>query len=104
MDEGNFANPDYKNLQYDEDGTLDLRQDEPGAHSFSDQIKMLGGSTPAFGSAMPPGHSYENMGVTEGAEGAGGRVYSEDYVNDTALDDVHNYTNHDDLILQVTFK
>ncbi len=98
-DDGNFENPDYKNLQYDEDGTLDLGRDsELPAHSFSDQIKMMG-VAPAN---VPPAHSYENTALKDtGANVQGWEGPGEDYVNDSALEDVHNYTNHDDLLLQV---
>jgi len=97
MDNGTFVNPDYKNLQYDDDGNLNMEPDAVPAPSFIDQIKRLGGATPTQGQGD---HCYENTALKEGwSEGHG--PSSDDYVNDSALEDIHNYTNHDDLLMQV---
>ena len=95
LDNGRLSNPDYKNIQYDEDGTLDLEQDE--SHSFSEHLRIFGGAV-GMGD-VPPSHNYENTKV-KGRRGEGGG--DSDYVNDMAMGQEHTYSNHDDLLLQVS--
>ena len=90
------ADPDYKNLQYNEDGSLSIEPEEGdvSAASFNDQIKIMGNIT----SGPIPTHSYENMrprrsGAAEDDD--------EDYMNDNPEGLDHTYSNHDDLLLQV---
>jgi len=105
-----MGDPDYKNLQYNEDGSL---QFEPGedaaASSFNDQIKILGNVV----SSDATGHNYENTKLIEPGH-VGGAVVApphhkapspeggdEDYMNDNPEGLDHTYSNHDDLLLQV---
>ena len=85
--------PDYKNLQYNEDGSLNMDGEDVLAASFGDQIKLLGNSSSA--------PSYENtriLGIS-GGQLEGGE--SDDYMNDSPEGWGHIYSNQEDLLLQV---
>ena len=102
MEGGNFSNPDYKNLQYDEDGTLDFGHGESEQpRSFGEHIKQLGEA--ASMGATPSTHNYENTKLRGGggAEGDGRGRGDTDYVNDMIVRQDHTYSNHEDLLLQV---
>lgn len=86
------ANPDYKNLQYNADGSLSMEgEGDAVGSSFGDQIKLLG-SNVSGGEA-----SYENTRLVRQQEGG----ESDDYMNDSPEGLAHIYSNHEDLLLQV---
>lgn len=92
-------NPDYKNLQYNADGSLSMEgEEDAGGASFGDQIKLLGNSS---GEAAAS-HSYENtrLGHSGGQQVAGGE--NDDYMNDFPEGLGHIYSNQEDLLLQVS--
>lgn len=89
-------NPDYKNLQYSSNGMLQMESDASGSASFQDQIKLV--SNLVAGGSHSPHSCYENTHFKPNSASGGGE--DEDYMNDDAED--HTYTNHDDLLQQVS--
>ena len=92
MEEGSRC-PDYKNLQYNPDGTLNMEDSDSHAASFGAQIKMLGNVTGGMGP-----RSYENTKML-GAELQGSQ--DDDYMNDNPEGLSHIYSNQEDLLMQV---
>lgn len=113
LSDNKLDRPDYKNLQYNEDGSLTMDPEvDLSTASFNHQIKILGNIM----SGPIPTHSYENTKLSKGAgaglgqsagagpaQGPGGlpEGYDEDYMNDNPEGLDHTYTNQDDLLLQV---
>lgn len=98
------SNPDYKNLQYNEDGSLSFEPEgnEGGTASFNDQIKILGNIVAAGsgGVAGAGGRRYENTRVPPNMSVVPDHL-SEDYMNDYPEGLEHTYSNQDDLLMQV---
>ena len=100
-----MTDPDYKNLQYSEDGRLCMDPEvDLSAASFNDQIKILGNIVVG----VPPTHNYENTGLSKPPSSQGGvsprgvGPDPDDYMNDNPEGWDHTYTNQDDLLLQVS--
>ncbi len=91
-----MGDPDYKNLSYNEDGSLTFDPDdgEAATPSFNEQIKILGNIV-AGGSAAA--RKYENTRVPNVLPDH----LSEDYMNDYPEGLEHTYSNQDDLLQQV---
>ena len=89
-------NPDYKNLQYNADGSLSMEDENAmPASSFSEQIKGMGNIS--SGGVVPAGHSYENTRMARATD-----RNAEDYMNDNPEGWDHIYSNQDDLLMQVS--
>ena len=111
MDISCTRDPDYKNLQYNQDGSLTFDPAEGGgdggvasgappptaASSFNDQIKILGNIV--AGTAVP--RRYENTRMPNVGAGPVPDHVDEDYINDYPEGLEHTYSNQDDLLLQV---
>lgn len=99
---GSMGDPDYKNLQYKEDGRLEMDPEvDLATSSFNDQIKILGNIV--TGGVLPT-HDYENTRPAKSkpsVPGAHADGLDMDYMNDTAEGSEHIYSNQDDLLLQV---
>ena len=92
------GDPDYKNLQYREDGSLEMDPEvDPATSSFNDQIKILGNIT----GGGPQPRNYENTRPVKPKRPATAEVTDEDYMNDDAEGLDHVYSNHDELLMQV---
>ena len=92
-----MANPDYKNLSYNEDGVLSFDPENgeaAAASSFNQQIKILGNIVASTAGAR----KYENTRMPNVVPDHLG----DDYMNDFPEGLEHTYSNQDDLLLQVS--